>query len=84
MTSMTNEKAVIAKEFDFTGWECYQINLTLKVEIKKIPLGSILKFITDAPKANEKIYKWCRNNQQELFLSDFKNGKYHYYIKRVK
>ena len=80
---MTGEKAVIAKELDYMGWGCYQINLSLRVEIKTIRLGEILKFVTDNPKVNEKIFKWCQTNKQELFLSDFKNGKYYYYIKRL-
>ncbi|RLI69740.1 hypothetical protein DRO91_03625 [Candidatus Heimdallarchaeota archaeon] len=80
---MTGEKAVIAKELDCMGWECYQINLSLRIEVKTIHPGEILKFVTDNPKADEKIFKWCQTNKQELFLSDFKNGKYYYYIKRL-
>lgn len=81
MTSETNEK--IALLLDMTGKECFQIRLELRVQINKIAIDEIIKVITDNPQSLKSMPKWCKINNQELFLSDIQNGKYLFYIKRI-
>ena len=80
---MSGKKEMLAMTLDYTGKECYEINFSLRVKIKKIIVGEILKLVTDNPESKEKIHKWCSINNQELFLSDIDNGLYVYYIKRI-
>ena len=79
---MSDQKEVIALELDYKGKECYEINFDMRLKIKEIEIGQILKMVTDNPQSNEKIIQWCSINHQELFLSNFENGLFTYYIKR--
>ncbi len=81
MTSEKNKE--IALELDMTGKECYQVRLELRVQIRNIAIDEIIKVITDNPKSPKSIPKWCKLNNQELFLSDIQNGKYFFFIKRI-
>ena len=81
MSSETNEKIVL--RLDMTGKECYQIRLELRVQIKTIAIGEIINVITDNPQSQKSMPKWCKINNQELFLSDIQDGKYFFFIKRI-
>jgi len=81
MSSSGKEK--IAIELTFKGKECYEIRFALKEKIKTIEIGTIIKMSTDNPLSVKNIPKWCRKNQQELFLTDNKNGLNIFYIKRI-
>ena len=73
---------VIGKILDMTNKECPEVLLELKLSIKEIKVGEILKLITNRPKSQKNIPKWCLDNNQELFLTDTENGMYIFYIKR--
>ena len=79
----TESSEVIGIIIDMTDKECPQVLYELKVSIKKIKVGEILKLITNRPKSLKNIPKWCLNYNQELFLTDTSNGKYLFYIKRT-
>ena len=80
VTIMTKEK--VARKLEFIGEECHSIRISLMTGIKEIAIGEILQLVTDNPKSQKSIYKWCRDNNQQLFLSDTKDGLFIYYIKR--
>jgi len=75
-------KEKIACKLDHTGEECFVIRLDLMKKIKEIEIGEIIQLITDNKKSVQSVPKWCRNNNQQLFLSDTKNESFIYYIKR--
>ena len=77
---LTKEK--IACKLDRTGEECFVIRLDLMKKIKEIEIGEIIQLITDNEKSVQSVPKWCKKNNQQLFLSDTKNGSFIYYIKR--
>lgn len=79
---MSEPKEKIALEIDYTGKMCFEINFDLRIRIKDIKIGEILKFCTDNPEIDSQISKWCNLNNHELFFSNFENGLYVYYIKR--
>ena len=81
MTSFQNERIVL--QLDMTGKECFQIRLELRVQINKIAIGEIISVVTDNPQSPKSMPKWCKINNQELFLSDIQNGKYIFFIKRI-
>lgn len=81
MTSNMDEKIVL--QLDLTGKECYQVRLELRVQINAIAIGEIIKVITDNSQSQQSLPKWCKINNQELFLSDIQNGKYLFFIKRI-
>ena len=76
-------KEKIACKLDRTGEECFVIRIDLMKKIKEIKIGEILQLITDNEKSIQSVPKWCRINNQQLFLSDKKNGSFIYYIKRI-
>ena len=78
-----NNYEKIAAKLDMTGKQCFEIRLILRAEIEKIPIGSLLELITDNPLSEINVPKWCRIHNHELFISDIKEGKYIYYIKRM-
>ncbi|MHA1244843.1 MAG: sulfurtransferase TusA family protein [Candidatus Heimdallarchaeota archaeon] len=75
-------KEKIACILDRTGEECFVIRIDLMKKIKEIEIGEIIQLITDNKKSVQSVPKWCRNNNQQLFLSDTKNESFIYYIKR--
>ena len=81
MSSEMNEN--IAIQLDMTGKECFQIRLELRVQIKALAIGEIIKVTTDNPLSPKSMPKWCKINNQELFLSDIQNGNYIFFIKRI-
>ena len=78
-----NHNEQIVKHLDMTGKQCYQIRLELRVEIRDIEIGDIIQVTTDNPQSSKSMEKWCLTNSQELFLSEIKDGKYVYFIKRI-
>ena len=81
MSSESQE--VIGIILDMTDKECPYVLFELKTSIKKIKVGEILKLITNRPKSQKNIPKWCLSNNHELILTDTSNGKYLFYIKRT-
>lgn len=82
---MTKEikKNKISLEVNFEGMECPQINLELRLIIKKIKVGEIIEVVTDNEDALMNMPKWCLKNKQELFFSNVKDGLYYFYIKKT-
>ncbi|NHJ84835.1 MAG: sulfurtransferase TusA family protein [Asgard group archaeon] len=82
--SEDNNYEKIAIKLDMTGKQCFEIRVELLASIEKIPPGSLLEIITDNPLSEINVPKWCRVHGEELFLSDIKEGKYIYYIKKTR
>lgn len=81
---MSNESSeVIGIIIDMSDKECPAVLFELKVSMAKIKIGEILKLITNRPRSQKNIPKWCLNSNHELFLTDSSNGKYIFYIKRM-
>ncbi|MBN1330591.1 MAG: hypothetical protein JXA54_14040 [Candidatus Heimdallarchaeota archaeon] len=79
---MSNEREIIAAEYDYTGMPCSGIRLKLTEIIKRIKVGQIIKFTTDVPDAITSVIKWCHLHEQELFLSELKGNISIIYLKR--
>ncbi len=80
MSSDSQEK--ISKILDMSNKECPSVLFELNKSIQEIKIGEILKLITNRPKSQKNIPKWCIFNNHELFLTDVESGKYIFYIKR--
>ena len=80
---MSEEKERIALRLDLTGKQCYQIRLELRVQISTVEVGDIIQVITDNPNSPKTLPKWCALNDQELFLSDTRNGQNIFFIRRL-
>jgi TusA-related sulfurtransferase len=82
MTEETNQPK-LALRLDYLGKRCSDINLDLRLKIKKIQVGEILEVITDSEEALMRMPKWCLKNRQELYFTNKKNGVYYFYIRRI-
>jgi len=80
---MSNDSPeVIGKILDMSNKECPAVLFELNKSIKEIKIGELLKLITNRPKSQKNIPKWCLSQNHELFLSDVECGMYIFYIKR--
>ena len=80
MIILSKEK--IACKLNFIGEECFTIRIALMQKIKEIKIDEILQLTTDNEKSIQSVPKWCRINNQQLFLSDTEGSIFIYYIKR--
>jgi len=75
-------KEKLACTLKMIGEECFFIRIALMQKIKEIEIDEILQLVTDNPKSQQSVPKWCRINKQQLFLSDTESSIFVYYIKR--
>ena len=80
---MSDDREEIVLRLDMTGKQCYQIRLELRVQISNVEIGDIIQVVTDNPNSPKTLPKWCALNDQELFLSDTRDGKNIFFIRRI-
>ncbi len=69
---------------DTSGLSCPLPILKSKKALKAMNIGDILKIISTDAGSEKDIASWCRVTGQELMNSDKEDGKYIYFVKRLK
>ena len=69
---------------DTYGLLCPMPIIKTAARIKELPMGSVLKVLSDDPGILEDMPAWCITSGQELMRIDEVNGEYHVYIRKRK
>ena len=65
------------------GLPCPIPSIRVRLNIRKVPMGGILKVLTNTPHSFESIPRFCRNFNHEIVLKiEQKDGSVIFYIKR--
>lgn len=72
------------QELDTSGLSCPLPILKSKKALKALNIGDILKIISTDPGSKKDIASWARVTGQELLSDSEENGKFIYFVKRLK
>jgi tRNA 2-thiouridine synthesizing protein A len=69
---------------DCSGMSCPMPILKTKKAVDSLQIGQVLKMIATDPGSVADMYAWTQRTGQELVASEKEEGKFVYFIKRVK
>lgn len=69
--------------FDAMGQSCVELLLTMAKQLRALPVGDILKVVTDDPAAREDLGAWCRMTGNELASTVKGQGYASYYLRHL-